>query len=379
MTKKVGKTYIGIDVVEAARRRVSFLFDRFSTIVSCVSGGKDGHVLFELAYAEAIKRGRPLHVAFLDQELELESTIDVIRENMGRPGVVPLWYQVPVQDEYFISMERGLFHAWEPGVQWMRPKETIAITESPEGFPCGPLYKTGVIETDTWTRWRDWHSNTMGDDAAILVGDRADETNTRYFLVTRPGVMPEVRWSKKFTAGASTFYPVYDWSVEDVWGFIAREGIAYNRFYDHYDRIGWPVAKQRAGYLMSRNSYKRLADVEDFEPETYERLVDRTGGLARVAAAYGREGSMFFAARDIPNGFQSWRSYRDFLLSEASPESRAVFIPRFAKCKDADEVHRRQVRQLLSNDIEGFHSLADPKAGKVPPIVSAKSRMECVL
>ena len=86
-----GKTFVGMDVLEAARRRMRFIFDHYDTVVSCISGGKDGHVVFELAYAEAQRRGRLLHTAYLDQELELQSTIDVISENMRRPGVVPLW------------------------------------------------------------------------------------------------------------------------------------------------------------------------------------------------------------------------------------------------------------------------------------------------
>ena len=352
-----GKTFVPLDVLEAARRRMRFIFDRFDTVVSCISGGKDGHVVFELAYAEAQRRGRILHAAYLDQELELQSTIDVISENMRRPGVVPLWYQVPMADELFISVHGGVFEAWEPGKTWMRAKEPIAIHEPPPGFPAS---RANARVEDAWTNWRDWHSANMGESCAILIGDRADETNTRYFLVTGKGALPGVRWSRQFSPGAPTFYPIYDWSADDVWSYLVQHQVSYNRFYDYYHKVGMPVSKQRAGYLMSRNSFKRMADVQAFEPDTFDRLVERTAGLASVAARYGREDSMFRSATALPTAFTSWMAWRNFLLAEMPEAERALFANRFARAPADEAACRLQVRQLMVRDVQGFHSLAKP-------------------
>lgn len=51
------QTFIKENVVEAARRRVSFVFDHFETIHVSVSGGKDSTVLAYLVLEEARRRG----------------------------------------------------------------------------------------------------------------------------------------------------------------------------------------------------------------------------------------------------------------------------------------------------------------------------------
>ena len=47
-------------VLEAARNRMSFLFDNFEEINVSVSSGKDSTVLYHLALSEAIKRNRKI-------------------------------------------------------------------------------------------------------------------------------------------------------------------------------------------------------------------------------------------------------------------------------------------------------------------------------
>lgn len=71
------------NVLEAARERISFIFDNYKNIIVSVSGGKDSTVLAHLALLEAHKRNRKIGLFFLDEEVVYQSTIDQIEYLMG--------------------------------------------------------------------------------------------------------------------------------------------------------------------------------------------------------------------------------------------------------------------------------------------------------
>lgn len=62
------KQYLGLNVLEAARQRISWTFDVFPRIYVSFSGGKDSTVMLHLVMDEAIKRGRKIGVLFVDLE-----------------------------------------------------------------------------------------------------------------------------------------------------------------------------------------------------------------------------------------------------------------------------------------------------------------------
>ena len=71
---------LGINVLEAARERISWTFDNFPKIYLSFSGGKDSTVMLHLVMAEAIKRDKKNGVLFVDLEGQYKLTIDHIQE-----------------------------------------------------------------------------------------------------------------------------------------------------------------------------------------------------------------------------------------------------------------------------------------------------------
>lgn len=331
------KIYVRCNVLEAARWRIGFIFDRFERVVVSVSGGKDSHVLFELAYAEARRRERDLHVFFLDQEAEYQSTIDVVASIMARPGVVPLWYQVPLRMTNATSYEDEWFTAWHEGQEWMRDKHPIAIHEAPAAP--GRFYE-----------FMEWQEARMGEGTAFLVGLRSEESLNRFGAVTRNPAIPGVPWSSKGAGGAVRLYPLYDWSFEDIWTYLGKLKIRYNRVYDHLYVKNVGINEFRVSFLLHERSFKCMTTLQEFEPETYDRLVRRIKG-AHVAAIYAKEPTIFGAGK-LPASFPDWRSYRDFLLAQAPAHRREAFARRFAEQEERDAIYKQQVRQLLINDWE---------------------------
>ena len=125
------------NVLDAARERISLVFDSFESIIVSISGGKDSTVVVHLALLEAAKRNRKIGIFFLDEEVVYQSTVDQVEylmslypENTNR-----LWLQVPFNLTNATSYTDRYLTTWEPGKhkQWMRPKGRQNIVAPPWG------------------------------------------------------------------------------------------------------------------------------------------------------------------------------------------------------------------------------------------------------
>lgn len=330
------KLYLQKSVLEAAQERIAWIFDTFETISVSVSGGKDSTVLFDLAYREAVRRNRQFRCFFLDQEAEYKASIEIVDEMMRRPLVDPLWYQVPCRMTNATSYEDEWLYAWEPGADWVHPKVDISIKD--------------VLPVDRFYRIMDYADKSLGPNSASLVGLRSEESLNRYGAVTRNPGMPGVNWSSKTKGEALNLYPIYDWTFEDVWTYIANENIPYNRIYDFMYAKQMRLTEMRVSNLIHEKAFKSLTTLQEFEPETYDRIVRRLGGVA-TAARYGKE-QMVFSTRKRPSKFKTWLAYRDFLLSTYIGEHKDTFVERFARQPQCEAAYRQQCHQLQINDWE---------------------------
>lgn len=332
--------YVDVDVLEAARRRIAAVFDAVADVWVSVSSGKDSTVLRHLALEEAERRGRRVTLFFVDQEAELASSIELIREWMSDPAVRPAWYQVPLRMTNATSHREYFLHAWGPCEPWIRPKDPIAIHEAP-GAP------------DRFYPFFEWIESQASRPTAFLVGLRSRESFDRFRAVTKQPGHRGWTWTTKTTNPlAFRAYPLYDWTDGDVWKYIADCGLTYNRYYDRmFAKYGAQPRRMRVSNLIHEKSFRALLDLQEFEPETYERLVARLGGV-HYAALYADE-DLLLAAQKLPDGFASWREYRDYLLATTPIDQVERFRRRFEGQPDSEAVHRQQCRQILLNDWEG--------------------------
>lgn len=338
-TKKLGgKLYLEQNVLEAARERVATLFDGFEQVIVSISGGKDSTVLLDLCRQEALRRGRTVGAFFLDQEAEYQSSIDQVRSLMTLPGVVPYWFQVPLRMTNAVSLQVDFLYAWGPGEAWMREKDALAIHEIAEPYP-QRFYKFFP-----WFERAYWPRGT----ACSVVGLRAEESINRFRAAVKHPGWHELPWT---SAGHTVkAYPLYDWTFEDIWHYIAEHDLRYNRVYDFMHLKGHRIQNVRVSYLGHEHSFECLPDLHEFEPETYRRLLERMPG-AHVAARYASEG-MVYHARTRPPAFPTWRAYRDYLLVTYPGDHAERFRTRFATQGDDEDVCRQQCQQLLINDWE---------------------------
>lgn len=342
-----------MDTLTASVRRMRWLFREFPRIVVSVSSGKDSTVLYHLALREAERVGRKFELFFLDQEAEYQSTVDLMAQWMRHPLVIPRWYQVPMLLTNATSHRDVFLRAWWPGEQWVREKDPIAI---------------GHIDGKYPQRFYDffpWVEGLAEEPTAFLVGIRMWESlNRQRATKNNPGYQ-HYGWSTKTRNPlAFRFYPIYHWQPRYIWKYIADNDLPYNAVYDRmYVKSGVDLCKMRVSNLVHEQAFRSLASLQEYEPDTYDRLVARLGGV-HAAAIYANEQGVYRADK-LPAAHGSWRDFRDYLLSTTPSEHTARFEKRFRRQATDEATCKQQVKQLLANDWEGNLPILRPKADRL--------------
>lgn len=350
-----------LNTVEAARERISILFDNFKDINVSISSGKDSTVLYWLCVQEAQKRGRKITAFFQDQEAEYRQSIELMRIMMNHPNVIPAWYQVPIYLTNSTSYNDTFLNAWGEGEDWIREKEEIAIKEI-EGEYSKRFY--GFFK---------WYEN-RNPQAAYLVGLRADESLTRFRAVTKYDGWNGYKWST-ISGKINKFYPIYDMTVYDVWKFIYDYDLPYNKIYDLMFMDNYSVyTNMRVSNLIHEKSYKCLSDLPKYEPDTYNLLCKRISGIS-TASRYASE-KLIFNNKQLPKHYENWEQFRDFLLQNVkNSEHKLKFTNRFTKQPKTEKIYQGQVGQLLISDYENSCPYDTKKAEKTKLIKEKWSKI----
>jgi len=340
------KYYLEDNVFVAAQKRISWLFDEFENVVVGYSGGKDSTVILELAILEARKRNVKIPVMFLDQEAEWEATRDMVRYVMDRPEVKPYWLQVPIILANATSASDDWLHCWDPEAEdrWMRPREPDSLKEN--------IYGTNRF-AQMFTEFLRVH---FGDGPACYIsGVRTEESPTRMMGLTHNATYKWVTWGKVLDKARQhyTFYPIYDWSLTDVWKAIEEHGWRYNRIYDAMAQYGVPIRDMRISNVHHETAVKALFWLQEIEPKTYAKLTQRIGGIDMA----GKMGVEDYFVRRLPPMFRDWAEYRDFLLDKLiDPKHQLAFLRRFERQEQmyqglrSPSLEKAQVSAILAND-----------------------------
>ena len=369
--------YTGDTVLDAARRRVSWVFDRLEAgdiadIIVSISGGKDSQVLAHLALVEAHRRGRRIGVHMLDEEVMYQSSVEQVEYLMHLipEATKKMWLQIPFYLTNATSLTDGQLRAWEPGEHkiWMRPKRDDAIKFKP--------WKEEDERFRSGYKWLDFYGVIENyarcfERTAFLVGLRAaGESPNRWRAVVKNPVEiggAKVFWGTAKDRGNVALYPIFDWNFHDVWKYIWQEKLRYSRIYDFQHKKGYPITEMRVSSLIHERSFKSITDLPEFEPKTYARLQKRIKGIA--LAQETAKSAKLFACRKLPRQWKSWRSYRDHLLAtHPDPKAQAIFRDRFSRHLDNEYVARQQCRQLVCNDYENnlaVNNKPDPRDGLI--------------
>jgi predicted phosphoadenosine phosphosulfate sulfurtransferase len=345
------KHFRGPDVYEMAKRRIAWLLDEFPSFFVSVSGGKDSCVLFNLALEVAREKDRlPLNVFWIDQEAEWQGTVDTIEQWMSHPDVNPLWLQVPFRIFNATSKTDHWLYAWDPAAEdsWMRPHHPLALTQNVYGtdrfaklFPAAIKY------------------HFADGKACSISGVRCEEARTRTMGLTTYATYKWLTWGSVADKARDqyTFYPLYDWTLKDVWHAIEVNQWSYNPVYDLMYQAKVPVHKMRISNLHHETAVWQLFFLQEVEPDTYAALVNRVGGIDMA----GKMGWDDYFPKTLPWMFDSWAEYRDHLLEHVVGDEYRDGMARVFAAADArtppghyrDWLNRAMVKCILTNDWEG--------------------------
>lgn len=352
MLSMLRQVYINKTVLDAARERISFIFDEFENIIVSVSGGKDSTVLAHLALTEAHKRKRKIGVFFLDEEVVYDSTVKQVEYimNMYPENTNQLWLQLEFNLTNAVSLDEPQLISWEKGKHkiWMRSKKADSIQNPP-----WDREKQTIRDKNKGFGFYDALENFQNSrkDTAFLVGLRATESPNRWRAVSKNPGYKDVYWCTKMKHGNVSMYPIYDWNFHDVWKYIYDEGLKYSKIYDYMYKKGMGIQEIRVSSLIHEKSFKALVELPEFEPKTYNRLLKRIKGI-QIGSLYGKDNKML-RVRKLPKNFKNWMEYRDFLLKTyPNKDKKWIFEKRFARHLNNNYVARQQCRQLVLNDYE---------------------------
>lgn len=334
---------------------MKFIFDAFENIIVSISGGKDSTVLAHLALEEAHERGRKIGLFFLDEEVVYESTIEQIEYlmNLYPKNTMPYWLQMEFNLTNATSVDEGQLLCWEAGKHkvWMRPKKQYSIHQR-----MWSLESQTVRDKNKGFGFYDVIENfeRCFENTAFLVGLRAaGESPNRWRAVTKNPIDIQghsVFWGTN-KGKNQVLYPLYDWNFHDVWKYIFDENLKYSKIYDYQFKKGFGISEMRVSSLIHEKSFKSIVELPEFEPKTYDKLIKRLKGIS-FAQELGKDRTMF-KVQKLPQNFNSWTAYRDFLLETYQDTTKIkIFQQRFAKHLNNEYVARQQCRQLVLNDYE---------------------------
>jgi predicted phosphoadenosine phosphosulfate sulfurtransferase len=219
---------------------------------------------------------------------------------------------------------------WNPEERdiWIKTTPDNAISIDNHDFD---FFEIGMSDYIFQTKLSKWlHDKNYAHRTAVLVGIRAQESLNRYHAVTRGNdstTFEGISFSTEVFPDIYNFYPLYDWSVEDVWTANCKYGFDYNKLYDVFYLAGVPLAQMRVANPFHICGVDSLKLYRAIEPNTWGQLIGRVNG-ANFGAIYGGTKAMGYREASLPKG-HTWKSYMKFLLDTLPEQTGDIYRRKF--------------------------------------------------
>lgn len=314
------KDYSDVDVLTAARERISWTFDHFPRVYVSFSAGKDSTVMLHLVEDEARKRGRRFGLLLVDLEGQYETTIEHAEERFADLEDITdqYWVCLPISLRNAVSVYEPKWECWEPGKEetWIRPLPSRAVND-PDTFP---FFSRGMEFEEFVPEFGEWYA--QGERTACLVGIRSDESLNRFRTIasTSKTTYDDKQYTSQITENVYNVYPIYDWRTEDIWTYHGKNpDRSYNRLYDLMGMAGLSIHLMRICQPYGDDQRRGLWLFHLIEPQTWARVVARVNG-ANSGAMYMQEWGNINGYRKITKPENhTWQSFAELLIASMPP------------------------------------------------------------
>jgi len=253
------KKHIGINVLEASKERIEYIFEAFPKVYISFSGGKDSTAMMHLVMEEAIKRNRKVGVLLIDLEAQYSATISHAEEmfEIYKDNIIPFWVCLPMSLSNGVSSFEPRWKCWDNDKKdlWVRDLPKLGINDLNffEWFEDGMEFEEFVV------LFGDWYAD--GIDTAGFIGIRADESLNRFRTICtqKKETFQGIRYTTKITENCYNIYPIYDWKTRDIWVYHAKfRDKRHNEVYDLMNKAGVPLSQQRLCQPFGHDQRKGL-------------------------------------------------------------------------------------------------------------------------
>lgn len=284
------KEYIDKNVLEAAKERISYIFDLYENVSVQFSGGKDSTCILLLALDEARKRNRlPLTVRFHDEEALHPPTIDYITRVSKNPDLNFEWYCLPFEHRNACSMREPFWWCWDPD------KKDLWCADPPEsGIFDHPVFVRGMAIFEFSDALQAYEREKTGQSTVDLLGIRTEESLRRFQIMTNKKhdnwISTDINTRCKASGlnyRVTKAYPIYDWSSKDVWKLVSERDEDYNRTYDVLNRTRMynRHLAQRVCQPFGEEPLRGMWMFAECWPDLWEKMQHRVEG-ANAAMRY---------------------------------------------------------------------------------------------
>ena len=324
------KTYNNKDVYTAAKERIEYIFDEFEHICVSFSGGKDSGTVLNMCIDEARKRKRKIGVLFIDLEAFYKKTIEFVERMLenNKDVLEPYWICLPMESPNSLSYLEPTWIWWDKEKEpiWVRPMPKKEYVINEENNPLD-FYKKNMPFEEFIKHFGNWYGK--GEKTATLVGIRTDESLNRFRAIAGTKSMyKDKNYSTKVTENVYNFYPIYDWSVEDIWTYNGKFQKDYNKLYDLFYKAGVSIHKMRVDEPFGNEAKAGLSMFRVIEPDTWAKVVNRVSG-ANFGNIYSGN-KIMTAHYKLPKN-HTWKSFTFFLLDTLPPEISEHYKIKFSK------------------------------------------------
>lgn len=326
------KNYSDVNVLEAARERISLAFDSFERLYVSFSGGKDSTVMLHLVMDEARRRNRTVGVLVIDLEAQYAATMEHIAGMLEtyRNHAEVHWVCLPMLLRNAVTQFEPRWLCWDPEAreQWVREVPDVpGVVSDPSTYP---FFVPKMEFEEFMVLFGVWYS--QGKPTGAFVGIRADESLNRFRAVSTgtKEMYRDWRWTTRVEENLFNVYPIYDWRTQDIWVYHGRyQSKAYNRLYDMMHLAGLGIHQMRICQPYGDDQRRGLWLYHLIEPQTWSKVVARVNGANSGALYIEETGNITGYNRIAKPPGHTWETFCNLLLASLPPTTRAHYEAKF--------------------------------------------------